>query len=278
VHSASNIPILIQNCIYHHQDDINRTQAIRIPTLKSLTYNFVNNNVHFKKLIKSNPQLEDLTIHLYGMNQEFWNLISINDKITNISIVFQHYYQYTEDTTSYTEENKNFEISKFNSTKCLTLKQIDNVDLMDNQLHLIVKYFPNLTHLTLSMYYSCLENYQLNELLRLSLQFSLIEKLTLELYEHCCSENDYFSMEDDWFKYSEFVIDFSNFSNIRCLILDMDLIPLYSIDFENIPDKLKFIRYLPAYKNDAVKYIEENPKIFRKWNVEFKKEYVYFTR
>jgi hypothetical protein len=272
VHSASNIPILIQNCIYHHQDDINRTQAIRIPTLKKLTYDFEDYNGFYKKLSKSNPQLEDLTIYCYKMNQEFWNFISINDKIANISIVFVDCFEHIDDSTSYTEEDKNFEISKFNYTKCLKLEEISEEFLIIGQFHYITKYFPNLTHLTLNMYDFCIEDFQLNEFLKLNLQSSLIENLTLEYIDYRGYRGGYWS--GNW----QFVLDFSNFSNIRCLILDMELIQLYSIDFENIPDKLKSIRYLPPCKNDAVKYIEENPKIFRKWNVEFKKEYFYFIR
>jgi hypothetical protein len=265
VHSASNIPILLQNCTDHHRDNINLTQAIRIPTLKKLNYDLGCYSGILKKLMKSNLQLEELYIYFYDFTQEVYELMAVRS-LLSLTV-------YLDLDFPYFFFDKNLIIPKFNYIRNLKLQYDYIGESVLGHSQCFTKYFPNLTHLILNIEEYDLEDFQLNGFLKVNLLFNnTIYKLTLELTEDDSARNEY------GYTPYEPVLDFSNLVNINSLIIDMDLIPLYSIDFENIPDKLKFIRYFISCKSNTVKYIEENPRIFRKWNVEFKDKYVYFTR
>jgi hypothetical protein len=263
--SVPNTFSLVQHRWSHINDDLVNLRGLKIPNLKKLNLDFVHANQFVLKLLKLNPQVEELKISSYDMTQDVSNLISISSNLKNIII-------YSNESFPYISEDLNLIIPKFTYIKNLNMKFGESYyESLIGHNQCIIKYFPNLTHLMLNV--DSLEDFRLNNFLKANLLFNnTIDKLTLGPNNY-----DYYE-ENEHFEYSEFILDFSSLINIKCLILDTDGIPLYSIKFNNIPDKLKIIRVRFNPKSDHIKYIEGNPNIFRKWKVNLKDCYIYFTR
>ncbi|KXN64787.1 hypothetical protein CONCODRAFT_13926 [Conidiobolus coronatus NRRL 28638] len=266
VHSVPNILSLRQNCKGYNCNDIDRSQAIKIPSLKKLTLIFGAYIEIIDKLLKSNLQVKELATRCYNMTQEVYDLVSICNRLTDLTITCLESFPYIS-------EYKNLIFPKFNYIKNLKLCFFAANGTDVNHSQCITKHFTSLTHLTLFIGIYGLKNFRLNEFLRVNLQFNnTIDKLTLENRYY-----EYFK-EKDYFEYSELRLDFSNFTNIKCLIIDIDIIPLSNIDFDNTPEKLKIIKIGTLFQSLHRKFIEENPNKLKKWKINFKGIFTYFTR
>ncbi|KXN68201.1 hypothetical protein CONCODRAFT_9581 [Conidiobolus coronatus NRRL 28638] len=199
------------------------------------------------------------------MVQDVSDQISISRSISNIMI-------YPEGKFPYISQNENLIIPKFNYIRDLRLKfsYIDE-PIINHQS--FTQYFPKLTHLSLNFDDLNLDSFELNEFLRNNLtSIDTLEKLTLELKESdSTNELTYFDLYD-------FTFDWANFVNIKCLILDMDTLPLSSIEFNNLPRQIKEIKKKIKCKATDSTYIEENIEILKLWKIEFKANYVYFRK
>ncbi|KXN64603.1 hypothetical protein CONCODRAFT_171082 [Conidiobolus coronatus NRRL 28638] len=251
-------------CSNNIKYDMIHLQGLKIPSLKKLTskskWHIENVN-----LLKSNPQIEELTVIDVHTTQSVYDLISISEKLTNITIL-------AGDRFPYISKDKNFVVPKFNYINKLKLQfsLTDELDICHSKS--IINYFPNLTQLILDISDSNLLYFYMYHFIEVNLSsINKLDKLILKIrdidsyyYENC---TEVFSC-----------YDWRYFTNLNCLILDIDIFILSEFYFGEIPSNLKEIR---IYYNDKplyMKYIKENISDFQNWNIEFKSDFIYFTK
>jgi hypothetical protein len=263
--SVPNTLSLIHDGLYSEQEELRHLQGFKIPSLKKLTIGFDNDNELILRFLKSNSQIEELVISSYNMVQNISDQISISSSLSKIMI-------YPEGVFPYISQNDNLVIPRFKYIRDLRLKFNYIDDPIANHQNFI-QYFPNLSQLSLNLDDLNLDNFQLNEFLRVNLlSIYNLEKLNLELKESDSSN------ELTYFDLYNFTFDWANFVNIKCLILNMDTLPLSSISFNSLPHKIKVVKKKIKCKSTDSIYIEENPEIFKLWKTEFKGSYIYFKK
>ncbi|KXN64811.1 hypothetical protein CONCODRAFT_13892 [Conidiobolus coronatus NRRL 28638] len=265
--SAPNTLFLARHKWNNVQYNLIRLPGFNIPNLKKLSLAFMRDSVFVLKLLKLNPQVEELIIEGIDMTQDVSDLISITDKITNITI-------YSEESFPYILNDISQNIPYFNYIKYLKLHIFYTANPEVCHSHSIMEYFPNLTQLVIDIRDFVFEELNLNEFIRVNLSSVYrLDKLTLEMKG---SDSVYHELYNSRFK--KFKFDWFNFINVNCLIFDIDLLSISAIDFDALPNDIKEIRVPYIDKNYILNYIDNNINIFQKWNTEFKKGVLQFTK
>jgi hypothetical protein len=267
MYSVPNTLSLVQHRWSHIHDDLVHLRGLKIPNLKKLTLDLVDDSEFSLRLLKLNPQVEELRIGSDNMTQDVSDLISTRDNLTNITI-------YSDESFPYISEDANLKIPNFNHINQLKLHFRCTDDPNVHHRQSITKYFPNLTQLALELSDLEYDNFNMNEFVRVNLScINRLDKFILEIKD---SDNYYYEFYFSIF--GKFKFDWFNFINVNCLILDIDILTISAVDFEALPHGLKEIRVPYGDKPTSLDYIKNNRNIFKYWKFEFKKDFIYFSK
>jgi hypothetical protein len=255
---------LVESDLNSHLTQFKHLKWLNIPSLKkvkSFGYNYPRNLLEI--LLIFNPQVESLRISNYLESQRVYNQVSVSKNLTQLEILS------TNLAFPHISEDQNFIFPQFTYVKSLKIGFEVNEYSNNGSFQNIVKYFPDLRHLKLDISGFEYEDRNINDLFRLNFPFcSRLDSATLKA----------FGSSSEVCNYYEHKLDCESFINVKCLILNIPLLPLSEIEFDMFPSDLKEVRKLYNNKLRQLQYIQENPNIFSKWNIAFEGKYIYFSK
>jgi hypothetical protein len=241
--------------------------AFKFKNLKNLNLREINDS-YIERMLALNPNIEDLTIDEESARQEDFQKISTMELLTKLTLLNVE----SNDLIIKSFES-DVEIPKFNYITSLKLEFIHYINFDLNEYHNILVYFPSLTDLSLDLTYFDFSQSNINMLLTTNLPSSnLLEVLAL-----CSDERDNDGDEDYWGDY-EYNFDWSVFTNVKCLYLELKSLKVEDIDFNALPFSLKEIRFKCSDIQGELKWIGENIGNFVNWGISFGSDAIRFTK
>jgi hypothetical protein len=237
-------------------------QGIKIPNLKRLHVGDGSFSNFVGKLLKCNTKIEELIFEKFAIKQAVIEQLSLlkslrKFKLYDLSPEFPHIACDTHlpipELPSVTNLELRFKYLEFAS----------DVKFFD-----ISSYFPNLRELTIHLDSLNITEFDIN---------NFISKNFLSF--HNLDVFRIIDIPEDEVDYPYFVnFNWKNFVKIKCLILELNSLPLSKIDFNIFPDELKEIRKQFSMRELNEEYINNNRDLFKKWKVEFKGKFIYFRK
>ncbi|KXN64624.1 hypothetical protein CONCODRAFT_163399 [Conidiobolus coronatus NRRL 28638] len=221
--------------------------AFKFKNLKKLNLREINDS-YIERMLALNPNVEDLTIDEESARQEDFQKISTMEWLTKLTLLNVE----SNDLIIKSFES-DIEIPKFNFITILKLEFIHYINFDLNEYHNILVYFPNLSELCLDLTYFDFSQSNIN----LLLSTNLLSCNTLDILALCSDERDNDGDEDYWGDY-EYNFDWSVFTNVKCLYLELKSLKVEDIDFNALPPSLKEIRFKCSDIEGELKWIGEN--------------------
>jgi hypothetical protein len=236
--------------------------GIEIPNLKRLHVGNGNVSNFVRKLLKCNTKIEELIFEEFITKQAVFEQLSLlkslrKFKLLGVSPEFPYIAWDTSLPIPELPSVSNLEL------RFQYLEFASNVEFFD-----ISSYFPNLRELTIHLNNLNAAEFDINNFI--SKNFPSFH--TLDVFRIV-------DIPEDEVDYPYFVnFNWKNFVKIKCLILELNSLPLSKIDFNIFPDELKEIRKQCSMRELNEEYINNNRDLFKKWKVEFKGKFIYFRK
>ncbi|KXN64810.1 hypothetical protein CONCODRAFT_170350 [Conidiobolus coronatus NRRL 28638] len=264
--TSPKINKLIRTFSYGDPGKLPHLQAIKIPNLKKLSIGNIRPN-YIQRLLISNPQIKELTIKNEFCNKEDFIQISISEQLTKLTLF---YIESNNPIIKYFEPS---EVPIFNYLKSLELVFSYKYDFYVNSQFNILANFPNLTQFSLDLTYFKYSYVDINEFLSANpraLNSPIV--LTLNAYER-----DYDEYSEAWDLYN-YDFNYSNFTNVRVLILDLIEFSISEILFNEFPCTLEEVKFKSNDIDSDLDYIRINRMNFINWNVKYNNRYIHFNK